>query len=52
MLAVAPSPEAGRRLTQQRVETLLKKAGRQRNMTTKASIRAALASDQLTARPG
>src|SRR4051794_28410652 len=46
-------PVAGRRLTQQRVETLLRKAGRQRNLTTKATqIRAALASDQLPARPG
>ena len=53
VLAAAPSPEQGRRLTQHRVETLLAKAGRQRNITTKANeIRAALASDQLTARPG
>lgn len=53
LLAVAPSPEAGRRLTQQRVETLLRKAGRQRNITTKAGeIRAALNRDELGARPG
>jgi len=53
VLAVAPSPEAGRRLTQQRIETLLRKAGRQRNITSKATqIRAALASDQLPVRPG
>ena len=53
VLAAAPSPEQGRRLTQHRVETLLAKAGRQRNITTKANeMRAALASDQLTARPG
>jgi hypothetical protein len=53
VLAVAPSPEAGSRLTQQRVETLLRKAGRQRNVTTKAGeIRAALNRAELSARPG
>jgi len=53
VLSAAPSPEAGKRLTQSRVETLLAKAGRQRNLTKKASqIRVALNTDQLTARPG
>ena len=53
VLAAAPSPEQGRRLTQRRVETLLAQAGRQRNITAKATeIRAALNTDQLAARPG
>jgi len=53
VLTVAPSPELGRRLTQSRIETLLRRAGRQRNLsTTAATIRAALTSEQLAARPG
>ena len=53
VLAAAPSPERGRRLSQTRIETLLRKAGRQRNLAaTAARIRAALTSEQLTARPG
>jgi hypothetical protein len=53
VLAAAPSPEQGRRLSQARIETLLRKAGRQRNLTAAAAkIRAALQSEQLTARPG
>ena len=45
MLTVAPSPELGRRLSQARIETLLRHAGRQRNIsTTAATIRAALTS--------
>jgi transposase len=53
VLAAAPSPEQGRRLSQARIETLLRRGGRQRNVTpTAAKIRAALSSDQLTARPG
>jgi hypothetical protein len=53
VLAAAPSPEQGRRLTQRRVETLLAQAGRQRNVTAKATeIRAVLNTDQLAARPG
>src|SRR5215218_896807 len=53
VLAAAPSPEQGRRLAEARIETLLRKGGRQRNVTaTAAKIRAALSSDQLTARPG
>jgi transposase len=53
VLAAAPSPEQGRRLSQARIETLLRRSGRQRNITsTAAKIRTALASEQLTARPG
>jgi transposase IS116/IS110/IS902 family protein len=53
VLAAAPSPDRGRRLSQARVESLLRKAGRQRNVAaTAAKIRATLATEQLTARPG
>jgi hypothetical protein len=53
VLAAAPTPELGRRLSQARIETLLRKAGRQRNIAaTAARITTALGSDQLTARPG
>jgi transposase len=53
VLTVAPSPDQGRRLSQSRIETLLRRAGRQRNVAaTAAKIRAALTSEQLTARPG
>jgi hypothetical protein len=53
VLTVAPSPDLGRRLSQSRIETLLRRAGRQRNVsTTAAKIRNALTSEQLTARPG
>jgi transposase len=53
VLAAAPSPDLGRRLSQARVESLLRKAGRQRNVAaTAAKIRASLATEQLTARPG
>jgi hypothetical protein len=53
VLTVAPSPELGRRLSQSRIETLLQRAGRQRNVsTTAAKIRVALTSEQLAARPG
>jgi Transposase/Transposase IS116/IS110/IS902 family len=53
VLAAAPSPEQGRRLSQARIESLLRKAGRQRNIATAATkIKTALGSDQLTARPG
>ena len=53
VLAAVPSPEQGRQLSQARIETLLRKAGRQRNVAvTAAKIRAALGSEQLTARPG
>jgi Transposase/Transposase IS116/IS110/IS902 family len=53
VLTVAPNPDLGRRLTQSRIETLLRRAGRQRNVVaTAATIRAALTSEQLAARPG
>ena len=53
VLAAAPTPEQGRRLSQARIESLLRKAGRQRNLAaTAAKIRTALSSEQLTARPG
>lgn len=52
VLTVAPSPDQGRRLSQARLESLLRKAGRQRNVAaTAAKIRAILAAEQLTARP-
>ena len=53
VLAAAPTPEQGRRLTQARIEALLGKAGRQRNLAATAiKIKTALGSDQLGARPG
>jgi transposase len=53
VLGAAPSPDQGRRLSQARIETLLRKAGRQRNVTaTAAKIKAALDAEQLGARPG
>ncbi len=53
MLAAAPSPQQGRKLTVGRVKSLLRRAGRQRYLTTRAAeIVAALRSEQLPARPG
>ena len=53
VLAAAPTPEQGRRLSQARIEALLRKAGRQRNLTaTAVRIKTALGSEQLGARPG
>jgi transposase len=53
VLAIAPTPEQGRRLSQARIESVLRRAGRQRNLAaTAAKIRAVLGSEQLTARPG
>ena len=53
VLAAAPSPEQGRKLTVSRVETLLRRAGRQRYLTARATeIVAALRIEQLPARPG
>ena len=34
VLTVAPSPDLGRRLSQARIETLLRRAGRQRNVSS------------------
>jgi transposase len=53
VLAAAPSPEQGRRLSQARIESLLRKGGRRRNLTVTAiKIKTALSTDQLGARPG
>ncbi len=53
MLAVESAPEQGRKLTAARVETLLRKAGRQRRVAARAAeIVTALRSEQLPARPG
>jgi len=53
VLAAAPSPEQGRRLTPARIAALLRKAGRQRGADQRAAeIVATLRSEQLTARPG
>ena len=53
VLDAAPTPDQGRRLSRARIESLLRKAGRQRNLAaTAAKIKTALGSDQLTARPG
>jgi Transposase/Transposase IS116/IS110/IS902 family len=53
VLAAAPDPDRGRRLTAARVAGLLRKAGRQRNADTRATaIVAALRAEQLSARPG
>ena len=47
VLTAAPNPDLGRRLSQSRIETLLRRAGRQRNIsTTAAKIRAALRSEE------
>jgi len=52
VLAVAPSPEQGRRLTTARVVTVLRKAGRKRNhQVITEQIVAALRTEQLAARP-
>jgi transposase len=51
VLSAAPDPTTGRRLTPARVVTLLGKAGRQRNLQTRAEeIVAALRSEQLPVR--
>lgn len=53
VLAAAPSPERGRKLTVARVQALLRKAGRRRYVQARAvEIVAALRSEQLPARPG
>jgi hypothetical protein len=53
VLAAAPDPEQGRRLSVARVVSLLRKAGRQRNLQSRAEqIVAGLRSEQLPARPG
>jgi hypothetical protein len=53
VLAAAPTPEQGRRLSQARIETLLRRGGRQRNIAaTAAKIKIALGSEQLSVRAG
>jgi transposase len=53
VLAAAPTPDQGRRLSETRIETLLGKAGRRRNIAaTAAKIKVALNTPQLGARPG
>ena len=53
VLALGPTPVEGARLSRARVETALRRAGRQRNIATKAEqIVAVLRVEQLPARPG
>lgn len=53
ILAIAPSPEAGRRLSQAKIVAALRRAGRQRNAATTAErIQAVLRAPQLAAHPG
>jgi len=53
VLGAAPDPDQGRQLSVARVSTLLRRAGRQRNLTTRAEqIVTALRSEQLPARAG
>jgi len=53
VLAIAPFPEAGRRLSLAKIIATLRRAGRQRNLETTAErIQAALRAPQLAAHPG
>jgi hypothetical protein len=53
VLAIAPTPEAGRALSRSKIEASLRRAGRRRNHAATAErIQAALRSEQLAARPG
>jgi hypothetical protein len=53
VLALAPTPEQGARLSVHQVGAALRRAGRQRNITTRAAdIVAGLRTEQLAARPG
>lgn len=53
VLAAAPGPQAGATLTPARVQSLLRKAGRQRYLATRSEeIVTALRGEQLAARPG
>jgi transposase len=52
ILAIAPSPEAGRRLSQSKITAALRRAGRQRSIEASAErIQAALRAPQLQAHP-
>lgn len=53
VLSIAPSPEQGRALSVSKIASALRRAGRQRNIDTRAGqIQDALRSPQLAARPG
>jgi transposase len=53
ILAIAPSPEAGRRLSLSKIAAALRRAGRQRGIEASAGrIQAALRAPQLEAHPG
>jgi transposase len=53
ILAIAPSPEVGRRLSRSKIAAALRRAGRQRNLeATTERIQAALRTPQLPAHPG
>src|SRR3954453_14923260 len=53
ILSIAPTPEAGRRLSQSKISAALRRAGRQRNLELTAErIQATLRAPQLEARPG
>jgi transposase len=53
VLAIAPSPEAGRRLSINKIVATLRRGGRQRNLqATAEDIQAALRAPQLEAHPG
>jgi hypothetical protein len=53
VLTLAPSPEQGRDLSLSKIASALRRAGRQRNIDTRAAaIQAALRAPQLGARPG
>jgi transposase len=53
ILAIAPSPEAGRRLSQSKIAGALRRAGRQRGIEASAErIQTALRTPQLEAHPG
>jgi transposase len=53
ILTIAPSPEAGRRLSQSKITAALRRAGRQRNLESTAErIQQTLRAPQLEAHPG
>ncbi|MDT0277588.1 IS110 family transposase [Blastococcus goldschmidtiae] len=53
ILAIAPAPEAGRRLSQSKIAAALRRAGRQRSIDASAErIQTALRTPQLEAHPG
>jgi len=52
VLAIAPTPDQGRALTLPRIQTALRRAGRQRNLTARAeAIQLALRTEQLSQPP-